>query len=117
MLDTEVMSARAIIFRLAALFVLLSSASDYSTYDLYDPSASMSLPGPALLLSAAAHPIALAERSTTNLPDDHCLCCCPSIALQRMSLESRVLILSVRERRVVQALVSDRHIIERPPRA
>ena len=111
------MRVRATIFRLAALFVLLSSASDYSTYDLYDPAASMSSPGPTLILTPTVHTVSLTASSAKSLPDDYCLCCAPSIALRSISLEGPVLISSIPEGEGVQALISDRFVIDRPPRS
>jgi hypothetical protein len=66
------MGIRAIMFRLAALLVLLSSAGDYCAFDLYDSEASMSRPRLVIFsLGHATGPVV----APSTLPDDRCPCC------------------------------------------
>jgi hypothetical protein len=111
------MGVRAIIFRLAALLVLLSSASDYFAYDLCDPGASMSSAGPELLLTHTAHAITLPLARTTDLPDDHCLCCSPSIAPQSVIVEPIALISSAFQCQSLFPPLADRQVFKLPPRS
>jgi hypothetical protein len=68
------MRMQAIILRLAALLVLVSSACDYCAFDLNDPGAPMSRPG-VLLLVATDHAICPLAVRMSDLPDDRCMCC------------------------------------------
>jgi hypothetical protein len=111
------MRIHAIILRLAALLVLLSSVCDYCAFDLYDSEASMSRPGPMLLANNAGKAIGQAKVRTSDLPDDHCLCCSPSIASQVVTLESPLLISSTVANQAIYPLFAEAQLIERPPRS
>jgi len=64
--------------RLAALIVLLTSASDYWAYDQWDPTAPMNSTGPDAIAVFASHTTSTVSLRCIDLPDDHCLA-----ALQR----------------------------------
>jgi hypothetical protein len=66
--------------RLAALFVLLVSASDYWAYDRWDPAASMSSSGSEAAAFFAGYPASTVSLDCASLPDDHCLFCSPLVA-------------------------------------
>jgi hypothetical protein len=104
---------RPIVLRLAALLVLLSSICDYCVFDRYDQEASMSRPLPVLLGDAgvAIRPV------TTDLPDDRCLGCTPSIAPQAPTLEGLVLTSFIIENRPHQLPIPEAQLIERPPKS
>ena len=69
-----------ITFRLAALIVLITSASDYWAYDQWDPTAPMNSSGPEAIAIFASNTPSAVSLHCANLPDDHCLCCSPSVA-------------------------------------
>jgi hypothetical protein len=73
------MRFRTITIRLAALIVLLASASDYWMYDRSDPTAPMNAAseGTAAMVRQS---VLTATLQTIDAPDDHCLWCSPSIA-------------------------------------
>jgi hypothetical protein len=104
---------RKSILRLAALLVLLSSVCDYCAFDRYDQEASMSRPVPALLgdTGMAICPV------TTDLPDDRCLGCSPSIAPEAATIEGPVLTSFVIENRPHQPPIPEAQLIERPPKS
>ena len=107
------MGIQTIILRLAALLVLLSSACDYCAFDMFDSEASMSLPGPVIVSSGHATGAAVA---TSNLPDDRCLCCSPSIPSQAATLERPLLISTTVEDRAIRSSCAPISAIEQPPR-
>jgi hypothetical protein len=104
------------ISRLAAFLVLLSAGCDFCAFDLYDPDASMSQPGPVMNVDTA-NAICPAAMRTSDLPDDHCLCCSPTVASQVATLASPFLISSAPETRAIQPTIPEARIIERPPRS
>jgi hypothetical protein len=110
------MRIQPIIWRLVALLVLLSSACDYCAFDLYDSEASMSRPGPVLFGDRGQDSHAVAAK-TSDLPDDHCLCCSPIIVSQSAKLEGPFLISSTLENRVIQPPIPEAQVIEQPPRS
>ena len=69
-----------ITIRLAALLVLLTSFSDYWAYDRWDPAAPMNACGPEAVAAFDFHAPSGACLRSTNLSDDHCVCCSPVIA-------------------------------------
>jgi hypothetical protein len=69
-----------ITIRLAALLVLLTSFSDYWAYDRWDPAAPMNASGPEAVAAFDFHVPSGACWHSTNLSDDHCICCSPVIA-------------------------------------
>jgi hypothetical protein len=103
------MRIQGVILRLLALLVLVSSACDFCTFDLFDPGAAMSSPGP--------RSISLPAAQASDLPDDHCLCCSASIPSPAVTLESPWLISSDVESSAIQAPIPEGRIFEQPPRA
>jgi hypothetical protein len=110
------MRIQAIVLRLAALLVLLCSACDYCAFDLYNPEASMSRPGPELF-SDTDRAFCPSTVRTSDLPDDQCLCCSPSIPPQASILDSPLLTSPALENRPSQPPIPDVPAIERPPRS
>lgn len=106
------------VIRIVALLVLLTSAMDYCAYDLYDPSASMSMAGSDIFMAGIA-PAKLAALQTrpSDLPDDRCLGCSPSIAPIPPILLTSDLISFVVQNKVASLPSSEPLSIERPPRA
>jgi len=104
------------ISRLAAFLVLLSAGCDFCAFDLYDPDASMSQPGPVMNVDTA-NAICPAVMKTSDLPDDRCLCCSPTVASQVATFASPFLISSASETRAIQPPIPEARIIERPPRS
>jgi hypothetical protein len=103
--------------RLVALTVLLTSASDYSAFDRFDPSAPMSSARAEAVTHLVSQPATLASLRTNDLADDHCLFCSPWIASRRSVLAQSSLSAAVTQSPKV-VLPSAKPIrIERPPRA
>jgi hypothetical protein len=75
------MRLSAIAIRTTALVVLLTSFSDYWAYDRWDPAAPMNSCGSSAVSAVfdLDAPPGAALRST-DLPDDHCACCSPTLA-------------------------------------
>ena len=74
---TKKMRLALVTIRLAALIVLLASASDYWAYDRWDPAAPMNSSGPEAISLFASRAASTLSLHRANLPDDHCLCCSP----------------------------------------
>jgi hypothetical protein len=103
--------------RLVALLVLVTSGFDYCAFDVWDPTASMSLTRSEAIRDLFPDHQTSVTNVTSELPDDQCLGCAPSI-LPRPVIVHRV----TREASVFQAAetplpLSDRFIPDRPPRA
>jgi hypothetical protein len=112
------MRVQAIAVRIVALIVLISSLFDYIAYDMYDPSALMSSAGSeAFVTSIVPHRLTSVEARTTDLPDDQCLCCSPTIAPPRPVFEMPDLIACVVQTGLAALPCSEPVTIERPPRA
>jgi hypothetical protein len=109
------MRIQAIVVRLAALLVLVSSACDCCAFDLNDPEAPMNRPGSVLVVQAVLA-VNCAVVKTSDLPDDHCLCCSPGIVSPTATFESPFLISSTVENRA-QPTIPEVQMIERPPRS
>jgi hypothetical protein len=103
------MRIQGVMLQLVALLILASSACDFCAFDLYDPGASMSCPGPLSISLPAAR--------ASDLPDDHCLCCSASIPSPAVTLASPWLISSEMESSAVQAPIPEGRSFEQPPRA
>jgi hypothetical protein len=110
------MRLSATIVRLAALLVLISSVCDYCAFDLNDPEAPMSQPGPLLIVQRVLTAGAAAVR-TSDLPDDHCLCCTPGIAAQPVTVQSPFLISSTVEHHALQPPIISTCVRKLPPRS
>jgi hypothetical protein len=112
------MRSQVIAIRLVALIVLLTSAFDYYAFDRWDPSAPMNSAGPEAISAFAPQTAATtASLHTTDLSDDHCLCCSPWIAPPRPVLPRVSVSSSVPQNARAAVPFSDPILIERPPRA
>jgi len=80
------MRIQALTMRLVALIVLLTSASDYSAFDRFDPSVPTNSAGLEAIPHLVSKSATRASLHTTDLPDDHCLFCSPWIAPRRSVL-------------------------------
>jgi hypothetical protein len=115
--NKERMPLRAILFRLVAVLVLITSAFDYYSFDVWDPTAPMSSTRSEIIRDLISHHQTSAKIGTSDLADDQCLGCAPGISprppvLHRISLNSFVF-------QALEAAVasSDLLLIDRPPRA
>jgi hypothetical protein len=111
------MMLQAVTIRAVVLIVLLTSASDYSAFDRFDPSAPMNSAGAQAMPHLVSRTAILASLCTNDLPDDHCLFCSPWIAPQRSVLAQSSLSSAVTQSPKVVLPSSKPMRIERPPRA
>jgi hypothetical protein len=109
------MRSWTVTIRLVALIVLLTSAADYSVFDLWDPSAPMNSAGVAAIQRLV--PQTGMTASATESPDDHCFCCSPWIAAKSPELPRAVLSLSAAQSAEADLPSTVPFLIERPPRA
>jgi len=105
------------VIRIVALLVFITSAIDYCAYDLYDPSASMSLARSDIMAGIAPAKLTALRTRPSDLPDDRCLGCSPSIAPIPPILLISDLIAFVVENKVPSLRSSEPLPIDRPPRA
>jgi hypothetical protein len=110
------MRFQAVTIRMVALIVLLASASDYSAFDRFDPSAPMNAAGLEAIPYLVSRTAALVGLRTNNLPDDHCLFCSPWIAPRRSFLAQSSLSTALTQRPKIVLPSSQPFRIERPPR-
>jgi hypothetical protein len=110
------MRFQAVTIRFAALMVLLTSASDYSAFDRFDPSAPMNSAGLEAIRYIVSQTATLARVRTNDLPDDHCLFCSPWIAPRQAVLAQSSLSSALTQSPKVVLPSSQPIRIERPPR-
>jgi hypothetical protein len=106
-----------VLIRLIALLVLVTSGFDYCAFDVWDPTAPMSLTRSEAIRDLVPDHQTSVNNVTNELPDDQCLGCAPSILprpfiVHRLSLEA-----SAFQAAEVPVPSSDRFIPKRPPRA
>jgi hypothetical protein len=111
------MNQRVVMIRLVALLVLITSASDYCAFDVWDPSAPMSAAGSEAIRDLVQYRQASVKMRPSELPDDHCLCCSPWIAPRRPALPRASLSSTVTQAAKASLPSSDPILIEHPPRA
>jgi hypothetical protein len=105
-----------IVVRLAALLVLISSVSDYCAFDVNDPEALMNQTARVVIVQTVLAVNAPLLR-TSDLPDDHCLCCSPGFASQPVTLQSPCLISSSVEHHAVQPPTISIRVRKLPPKS
>jgi hypothetical protein len=110
------MNRRVVMIRLIALLVLITAASDYCAFDVWDPSAPMNSAGSEAIGDLVQYSQASVKIRTSELPDDHCLWCSPWIASQRPALQPTSLSSSVTQAAKASLPSSDPILIEHPPR-
>jgi hypothetical protein len=105
------------LIRLVAWIVLITSAFDYVAFDLSDPAAPMSSAGREVAVGIVPPQLSPVQARTTDLPDDRCLGCSPSIAPKSPIVRTSDLISFVVENKTASLPSSEPASIERPPRA
>jgi hypothetical protein len=111
------MRHRGVIIRLIALLVLVTSGFDYCAFDVWDPTAPMSLTRSEAIRDFVPDHHTSVNNVANELPDDQCLGCAPSI-LPRPLIVHRVTVeASAFQAAEVLLPLSDRFILRRPPRA
>jgi hypothetical protein len=113
----ERMLVRASMFRLIALLVLVTSAFDYCAFDLSDPTAPMSSTRSEAIRDLVVQHKASIKSLISELPDDQCLGCAPSITPGLLILHRASLSTFVAQCAEPAIPSSDRIIPKRPPRA
>jgi len=103
--------------RLVALLVLIAAASDYCAFDVWDPAAPMNSAGSEAISDLVPDWQASVKVRTSELPDDHCLCCSPWIASQRPAREPASLSSTLTQAPKAFLPSSDPIVVEHPPRA
>jgi hypothetical protein len=109
--------SRSIPFRLVALIVLLTAASDYSHFDQVDPCAPMNSAGVEAIVGPAPQSPLTVNLRVINLPDDRCLFCTPWIQPQPPTLSRVILTSRVTQSAKISLPSSDPVLIELPPKA
>src|SRR5579872_1803318 len=102
--------------RLVALFVLVTSAFDYCAFDVWDPTAPMSLTRSEAVHDLVPNHMTSVQNLTSALPDDQCLGCAPSILPRPLRVHRVALDAFVFRAAVAPVPSSDRFIPRRPPR-
>jgi hypothetical protein len=106
-----------LITRLVALIVLVMSACDYCAFDLWDQTAPMRLTRSEAIRTLVPDHQMSVKNVTSELPDDQCLGCAPSI-MPRPLIVHRVTLDALLVRTAeVPVPSSDRFIHKRPPKA
>jgi hypothetical protein len=108
---------RAVLIRLVALIVLITSAFDYCAFDVWDPAAPMSSAGLETIRDLVPGHPASAQIRTSESSDDHCLGCAPGISPRPAILHRITLTSSLFHPAEASVPSSDPIIPERPPRA
>ena len=111
------MNQRTVMMRLVAMLVLITSAFDYCAFDVWDPTAPMSSGRSEAIRDLVPRHQTSAKIRTSELPDDHCLCCAPGIS-PRPAVLHRVTLTSFLFHAAAASVPSSDPIIpKRPPRA
>jgi hypothetical protein len=111
------MHHRVVITRLVALLVLVTSGFDYCAFDLLDPTAPMSLTRSEAIRDLVPDHQTSVKNVTSELPDDQCLGCAPSILPRPLIVHRVTLEASAFPAAEAPLLLSDLFIPKRPPRA
>jgi hypothetical protein len=112
----ERMLLRAVLIRLVALFVLITSAFDYCAFDVWDPTAPMSSAQSEAIRDLVPHHQTSAKIRISELADDQCLGCAPGISPHPLVLHRVAVNSFVFQSAKVSAPSSDPVIPKRPPR-
>ena len=111
------MHHRVVIIRLVALLVLITSGCDYCAFDVWDPTAPMGLTRSEAIRDLGPYHQTSVKNVTSELPDDQCLGCAPSILPRPLVVHRAALEASAFRAAEVPVSSSDRFIPKRPPRA
>jgi hypothetical protein len=111
------MRHRVVIIRLVALLVLVTSACDYCAFDLSDQTAPISLTRSKAIGDLVPDRQSSVQNLTTELPDDQCLGCAPSILPRPLTVHRVTPDAFVFQASEAPVPLSNRFIPKRPPRA
>jgi hypothetical protein len=111
------MRHRGVIIRLIALLVLVTSGFDYCAFDVWDPTAPMNLTRPEEFRALVPDYQTSVQNVTSQLPDDQCLGCAPSVLPRLLMVHRITLEESAFQAAEVPLPLNDRFIPKRPPRA
>jgi hypothetical protein len=111
------MRHRVVIIRLVALLVLVTSGFDYCAFDVCDPTAPMSLTRSEAIHDRVADYQTSVKNLPSELPDDQCLGCAPSILPRPLIVHRVTLEAFAFQSTEARVPLSDRVILKRPPRA
>ena len=111
------MRHRGVIIRLIALLVLVTSGFDYCAFDVWDPTAPMSLTRSEAIRDLLPGHQTSVTNLTSELPDDQCLGCAPSVLPRPLIVHRVTLEASAFQPAEVPVHSSDRFNPKRPPRA
>jgi hypothetical protein len=111
------MRHRGVILRVIALLVLAASGFDYCAFDVRDPTAPINLTRSEAIRDLSPDYQNLVTSVTSELPDDQCLGCAPSLLPRPLILHRVTLEASAFQAAETPLPSGDRSIPERPPRA
>jgi hypothetical protein len=111
------MRHRVVVIRLIALLVLVTSACDYCAFDVWDPTAPMSLTRSEAIRDLVPDHQSSVENMASELPDDQCLGCAPSILPRPLIVHKITLEASAFQAAEDALPLGNRFIPKRPPRA
>ena len=111
------MSHRGVIIHLIALLVLVTSGFDYCAFDVWDPTAPMSLTRSEAMRDLFPGQQTSVTNVTSELPDDQCLGCAPSILPRPLVVHRVTLEASAFQAAEAPLPFNDPFIPKRPPRA